>query len=356
MHLNRRFHRLTVANIRRETEDAVSLALAVPEGLADAFRFQAGQHLTLRLTLGGEQVRRSYSICSAPADGALRIAVKQVAGGRVSTHINRDLKPGDAIEVTPPDGRFVLPEPLPRRIAAFACGSGITPVLSIVTTALAAGAQVTLAYGNRTVSSVMFREALADLKNRYMARFSLIHVLSRERQDVELLNGRLDAAKVRALVGRLFDPAAIDLALLCGPADMIDQAGAALAELGVAPDRIRSERFLAPDQPAPAQVPAPAAAVRRGDARVAVIRDGIRSQIRVPYGERILDAALRQNLELPFSCRAGVCSTCRCLKRAGEVELAANYSLEPWELAQGFVLACQSRPLSDEVVLDFDEA
>ena len=309
--------------------------------------------------VGGKELRRSYSICAAPHDGELRVAVKRVEGGAFSSFANARLKQGDRIEVGTPEGRFgLIPDPAVRRdIVLVAAGSGITPVISIARSVLERepASRVVLVYANRTIDSIIFREDLEDLKNRHMTRLSLVHVLSRERQDTALLDGRIDADKIRALAKALFEPASVAGFYLCGPFAMVETVKAALAGLGVPAARIHSELFLAPDVPAPAPVAAPA---RHGaNARVTVVRDGIRQVIEVPFdGPSILDAGIAAGLELPFSCKGGVCSTCRCLKRAGDVVMAANYSLEAWELEKGFVLACQSRPVSAEVVLDFDEA
>lgn len=353
------FHTLEIDDVRRETPDCVSVAFRVPAALADAYRFVPGQYLVLKATLGGQELRRSYSICAAPQDGELRVAIKRVAGGAFSSFANERLRPGDRIEVGTPEGRFgLVPDPAARRdIVLIAAGSGITPVISIARAALEfePASRVVLVYANRTIDSIVFREALEDLKNRHMTRLSLVHVLSRERQDTALLDGRIDAAKIEALAKALFDPAAVFGFYLCGPFAMVETVKAALGRLGVPAARIHSELFLAPD--VPVQAAAAASAPHGANARVTIVRDGIRQVVEVPFdGPSILDAGIAAGLELPFSCKGGVCSTCRCLKRAGDVAMAANYSLEAWELEKGFVLACQSRPTSAEVVLDFDEA
>ncbi len=357
-----RFHALTLTDVRRETPEAVSLAFAVPPDLAGDFAWQPGQYLTLRALLDGEDVRRSYSICAGPEDGELRVAVKHVEGGRFSGHANTSLKPGEILEVMPPIGRFTLaPATGPRLVLCFAAGSGITPIISIIRDLLAREPEtrVMLFYGNRTIGSILFREALEDLKNRYLTRLSITHILSREKQDVALLNGRLDAEKIGAFTGRLFDPAVVDDVLVCGPARMVADVESVLTAAGVEKARIRHELFLAPD--AAPQAPRPVAAAapaRTGNARVTVILDGIRTDIAVPFegGISVIEAAGAQGVDLPYSCKGGVCSTCRCMTRAGEVEMMLNYSLEPWETEAGYVLACQTKPLSDEVILDFDEA
>ncbi|MBL8832529.1 MAG: phenylacetate-CoA oxygenase/reductase subunit PaaK [Rhodospirillales bacterium] len=354
------FHTLEIADIRRETADCVSIAFRVPPELAAAYRFAAGQYVTLKADIDGKEARRSYSICAAPHEGELRVAVKRVEGGVFSTFANTKLKPGDRIAVGTPEGRFgpVIDAKATRAHVLVAAGSGITPVVSIAKAVLAEepASRIVLVYANRTIDSIVFREEIEDLKNRHMTRLSLVHVLSRERQDTPLLDGRIDAAKIEALAKALFDPATADGFHLCGPFAMVETVKAALAGLGVPQSRIHAELFLAPDASArPAAKPA--SARRDGAARVTVVRDGIRQIFEVPFdGPSILDAGTQAGLDLPFSCKGGVCSTCRCLKRAGDVEMAANYSLAPWELEKGFVLACQSRPTSTEVVLDFDEA
>lgn len=356
-----RFHSLKIAEIRPETRDAVSIAFTVPAALKSEFAFAPGQYLTLRNKIGGQEIRRCYSICSALDDGELRVAIKKVPGGKFSCLANDDLKPGDALEVMTPEGRFtVAPQPAAtRRYVAFAAGSGITPILSLARTILTREprSHFQLFYGNRSVDSIMFREALEDLKNTFMARFSVTHILSREKQDFDIFNGRIDGAKVKELAGKLFDPAAVDLFFLCGPGTLIEEVSGALAGLGVKPEQMKFELFATPEQPAHPPVRASAAAKREGTAQVTVIRDGVRHHFAVPFaGEAILDAGIKQGIDLPFSCKGGVCSTCRCKARLGQVEMDKNYALEPWELDAGFVLACQSHPLTDEVVLDFDEA
>lgn len=355
------FHDLEIADLRRETADCVSLAFRVPPELAAAYRYTPGQYLTLKAVIDGREERRSYSVCSAPHENELRVAVKRVAGGAFSTFANARLKAGDRIGVGTPEGRFgpKIDAHAARVHVLVAAGSGITPVISIAKAVLAGEprSRVVLVYANRTIDSIVFREEIEDLKNTYMTRLSLVHVLSRERQDTALLDGRIDAAKIEALATALFDPASADGFYLCGPFAMVETVTTALAGLGVPTSRIHAELFLAPDAASRPVAAGTASARREGAARVTVVRDGIRQIFEVPFdGPSILDAGTAAGLDLPFSCKGGVCSTCRCLKRAGDVEMAANYSLEPWELEKGFVLACQSRPTSAEIVLDFDEA
>jgi ring-1,2-phenylacetyl-CoA epoxidase subunit PaaE len=348
------FHRLAVADLRRETADAVSIAFAVPAELRAAFAFTPGQYLTLRAMLDGTEVRRSYSICSAPADGELRVAIKHVPGGAFSTFANTELRTGDMLDVMPPEGRFALPADS-RTTLALAAGSGITPVLSIAKAVLAGDptARFVLLYGSRSTADILFRGALEDLKDRHLGRLTVQHVLSREQQDVPALNGRLDDAKLRLLLPGLIDPATLDAALLCGPDSMIDTLGATLAALGLSADRIHSERFT----PAPGTAPR-----RRGPvvtdtpfATATIIAEGRATQIPLAEGEAVLDAALRAGLDLPWSCRGGMCSTCRARITEGTVRMDVNFSLEPWETDQGYALTCQSHPTTPHITVDYDQ-
>lgn len=356
-----RFHSLEVAEVRRETPDAVSIRFVVPPELADAYRFRQGQYVTLRAEIDGAEMRRSYSICSGLDDGELCVAVKRIAGGRFSGFANDNLKPGMRLDVMTPDGRFTWPlDPTAaRRYVAFAAGSGITPLLSIVRTVLAREplSFFTLFYGNRTTASILFREALDDLKDRFLGRLAVFHVLSREGNDVPLFAGRLDTEKVRAFAGHLFDPVETDRVFLCGPGSMIAEVGAALRDLGVAEERIMTELFAPADDAAP-PAPASARAQEAAEAGVTVeaVLDGARRRF-VMTGEdaSVVDAGHRHGVELPFSCKGGMCCTCRARLVEGEVEMAANWSLEPWELEAGYVLTCQARPLTDRVVVDYDQ-
>lgn len=357
-----RFHPLKLAAVRRETAYAVVLTFDVPAELVDAYRFTQGQFLTLRTRLDGEEVRRSYSICSGVTEGRLSVAVKRVDGGRFSSFANEALEAGAALEVMTPEGRFFTPlDPAHRKhYVAFVAGSGITPVLSLIKTTLdtESGSRFTLVYGNRFVRSIMFCDELEDLKDRYLGRFALYHVLSRDHQEVELFNGRIDEAKCAVLFDTLIPVAGIDEAFVCGPAGMIDVVAAALARHGLAPGRIHVERFASPSQPAP-QVPrvgAPVAEAEGPAASVTVIVDGKQRHMRVGYeGESILDMALHAGADLPFACKAGVCCTCRAKVVEGEVRMDKNFALDDHEVARGFVLSCQSHPLTERVVLSYDE-
>jgi ring-1,2-phenylacetyl-CoA epoxidase subunit PaaE len=352
-----RFHRLTVDDLRRESADAISMTFAIPKDLAEDYRFAPGQYLTLRTTLDGEEVRRSYSICSGPDDGELRIAVKRVDGGAFSSWASEELKHGDALEVMTPTGRFgVAPAPDQARIhVGFAAGSGITPVLSIAKGVLARepDSRFFLFYGNRTTTGMLFREALEELKDRFIDRLSVFHVISGEEQDIPILHGRLDGEKVRVLLRSLVPAATVDHVFICGPTGMSEEIEATCREIGIADERIHVERFVSGlgGKPRPKAVVAASAPPK---AHAALIIDGKRREVPVAEGEAILDAALRAGVDLPFACKGGMCSTCRAKLVEGKAEMEVNYSLEPWELKAGFILTCQARPTTARVVVDYD--
>lgn len=351
-----RFHDLTVTAVRQETADAVSLRFAVPPNLRDAFRFRPGQYLTLRATIDGADVRRSYSICSAPGDDGITVAIKRVDGGLFSTWACAAVRPGDVLAVLPPDGRFGLPDATgPRVVAAFAAGSGITPIVSIMRTLLVTepASRFFLFYGSRATDGILFRDQIEDLKDRYLSRLSVFHVLSREQQDVPVLNGRLDDAKVRVLLRSVLPAALIDQALVCGPQPMIEGLQTTLADMGVAAERIHIERFTPSADGRPR---APVVTAETPPACIAtVIADGVRSTFPVAAGEALIDAAIRAGRDLPYSCKGGMCCTCRARLLEGQVEMAENYSLEKWETDAGYVLTCQARPLTDRVTVDYDQ-
>ncbi|WP_121631388.1 2Fe-2S iron-sulfur cluster-binding protein [Tropicibacter alexandrii] len=346
------FHQLTISEVRPEGDGAVAVSFDVPETAREAFAFAPGQYLTLRADVDGADLRRSYSIATAPGRG-LTVGIKRVEGGVFSTFA-QSLKVGDAIQVMPPEGRFTCKGE--GRVVLVAAGSGVTPMVAIAAERLAAGAEVTLVYGNRNSGSIMFREALEQLKDRYLERFTLIHVLSREPQDVDLLNGRVSGAKLLELA----KAGAIDLAgaegvFLCGPGEMIEDVAQALEGL-VPPERVHFERFYTEDGPRPARSAAAEKAAEAG-VQVEVVLDGARRSFAFEaQDDNVVDAAARAGLELPYSCKGGMCCTCRCKVAGGAAEMAVNYSLEPWELEAGFILACQARPVSDSLVLDFDES
>jgi ring-1,2-phenylacetyl-CoA epoxidase subunit PaaE len=353
-----RFHWLRVANLRRETADAISLTFDIPPDLQPLYHFRAGQYLTLRTTLNGTELRRSYSICSGEEDGELRIAIKRQEGGIFSVWAHDTLKPGLPIEVMSPTGRFGIPghPPGPRLHLAIAAGSGITPVLSVMKTVLSREpeSRFLLFYGSRATAEIMFRDTLEDLKDRYISRLAITHILSRERQDIDILNGRLDREKMNALLSRVLGGAAIDHAYVCGPFGMIEAAQTALAGIGLSATQIHIERFNSALSGRP-QPPRPLRPDAKPQAIASVIVNGTRTEVPVAEGEVVLDAALRAGLDLPFSCKGGMCTTCRAKLLEGRVEMELNYSLEPWELEVGFVLSCQSRPTTPRVVIDYDQ-
>jgi ring-1,2-phenylacetyl-CoA epoxidase subunit PaaE len=353
-----RFHRLAVRDLRREAADAVSMTFTIPPELTRDYVFAPGQYLTLRTTMDGEEVRRSYSICSGPDDGELRIAVKKVDGGAFSSWAADELKAGDALDVMTPTGRFgVTHAPNDARIhVGFAAGSGITPILSIVRGVLAREpqSQFFLFYGNRVTDGILFREALEELKDRYMERLSVFHVISQEEQDIPILHGRLDSDKVRVLLRSLVSAATVDHVFICGPTGMSEDIETTCREIGIPDARIHVERFVSElgGKPRPKKVIAAGAPPK---AIASLIIDGKRRDVPVAEGEAILDAALRAGMDLPFACKGGMCSTCRARLVEGEAPMELNYSLEPWELEAGFILTCQAHPASAKVVVDYDQ-
>jgi ring-1,2-phenylacetyl-CoA epoxidase subunit PaaE len=351
-----RFHSLEIVDRRRETADSVSLAFAVPQDLREEFQYRPGQYLTVRATIDGEECSRSYSICSGADEGELRIAVKRVESGRFSRFVNDALMAGARLDVAPPEGRFVAEIGAGRHLAFFAAGSGITPVISIIRSALAAdpNARATLFYGNRTTASIMFRESLDDLKDRYLGRLAVFHVLSRESQEIDLLNGRIDGERIALIARTIVPPNDVDAYFLCGPFGLIEDGRKALVAAGVEPSRIKAELFSTDGAPRPAPSAAPSPVAEAGGSKVVCVLDGRTHRLRVPPGALIIEAAHDQNFEIPHSCRGGMCCTCRCKVIEGEVAMDVNYSLEPWEMEAGYRLACQSRPLTPTVTLDFD--
>ncbi len=353
-----RFHSLQVREVHPATRDAMAVTFDLPPALADAYQYTQGQYLTLRATVGGEEVRRSYSICAAVQDSQLRVAIKRVAGGVFSNWAAEHLKPGSYIDVMPPQGNFHIPlQPdAARHIVAFASGSGITPILSIIKSTLLAepGSSVTLVYGNRSSGGVMFKEELEDLKDSYMGRLNLVWVMSRESQDIDLFNGRIDYEKCCQLLTHWIDPQGIAAAFICGPEDMMQATAKALQDKGVAAERIKSELFGTVQ--ADGRVRPPRAPVQgSGQCTVDVVLDGTRrSFVMDKNTDNLVDAGIKAGLEMPYSCKGGVCSTCRALVVEGEVDMDINFALEDYEVARGFVLCCQSYPVSDKLVIDFD--
>ena len=360
------FHPLTVRHIEPDTAEAVIVSFDVPERLRETFGFTQGQYLTLRKTLDGQDLRRSYSICAGVDDGELRVGVRKVRGGVFSNWINAQLKPGDSISVMAPQGRFFVPlAPAERRHhLGLAGGSGITPILSIMKTVLAREplSRFTLIYGNRSLQSTMFKEEIEDLKNRHMQRLVLHHVFSDEPSDSPLNKGVMNRDKLAEFLGSVVPAAGIAQAYICGPFQMNDEAEAALLAAGVAEDRVHIEHFgVAPQAQAEGAAAADAVMhqAQPGDAeqaRVVIIRDGLRREINFSKQQpSILDAAAAAGLEVPFSCTSGVCGTCRAKLIEGEVRMERNFALDKAEVAAGFVLCCQAHPMTERVVLSFDE-
>jgi len=356
------FHDLRVKSIEPDTAEASILSFEVPPELRETFGFTQGQYLTLRASIAGQDLRRSYSICAGVDDGELRVGVRRVKGGVFSNWINEQVKPGDRISVMAPQGRFFVPiEPASRRHhLGVAGGSGITPILSIMKTVLAreSNSRFTLIYGNRMLRSTMFKEELEDLKNRYMTRLSLQHVFSDEPTDAPINMGVMNRDKIGEFLAGLVPAASIDHAYVCGPFQMNDEAEAAMLAAGVPAERIHVERFGV-TQPAGVPVGAVVHEAQPGDAekaKVVIVRDGLRREIDFSRDQpSILDAASAAGLEVPFSCTSGVCGTCRCKVMEGEVRMERNFALDKAEVAAGFVLSCQAHPLTERVVLSFDE-
>ena len=361
-----KFHTLKISAVKPENGDAARISFEVPAELRADYHFRAGQYLTLRAAVKGESLRRSYSICSSEQDyeerGVLEVGIKRVSGGAFS-NFALTLKKGDPIEVMTPEGLFgegpakalAAPANDTSHLVAFAAGSGITPVMAMMSTWLARspGTSFTLVYGNRNVDNVMFLEDIAALKNKYLSRLRLFNVLSRQPQEIDLFNGRLDQAKTAALVEQLIPVAGIDQAFVCGPNSMIDEVEAGLLKAGLPKERMHAERFGVPGAHKVTETvyddKAPAATLK-------VILDGKQSEMRLPFGgAKVLDVALRQGLDLPFACKGGVCCTCRAKVLEGEVTMEKNYSLEDHEIAKGFVLTCQAMAKSDRVVISYDD-
>lgn len=355
------FHSLTIKEVRPETRDAVSLSFELPDALKEAYRFTQGQYLTLRTLIDGEDVRRSYSVCTGVNDGELRVAIKKVPGGLFSTFANEQLKAGQVIDVMPPQGKFFtqLDPNQKGNYLAVAAGSGITPILSIMKTTLETEpkSKFTLFYGNYSTSSTMFREQLSDLKNKYMQRLNLVFIFNREQQDIELYNGIIDNEKCDALFEQWVKPADLTAAFICGPLQMTETVSESLLRHGLDKSKVHFELFT----------PAGGASVSRQDraetkidnkavSNVTVISDGRALAFELVRNTKsILDAGNEIGADLPYSCKAGVCSTCRAKVVEGEVEMDSNYALEDYEVAAGYVLSCQCYPVSDKVVLDYDQ-
>jgi ring-1,2-phenylacetyl-CoA epoxidase subunit PaaE len=349
------FFPLKVSSIRQETDDCVSVAVQVPLEWQGQFCYTAGQYLTFRAILQGEEVHRSYSICSSPLDQEWRVAIKKVEGGKFSSFTHTQLKVGDTLDVAPPQGRFgsQIRAKDTATYLAFAAGSGVTPILSILKTVLQTQphSRFILVYGNQSRSSIIFKAELEALKNRFMGRLSIQHVLSREQADTAMLSGRIDAEKCQFILQKLIPLAAVDQYFICGPEEMIHTLRQTLLDLQVAPQKIHFELFGVKKSAA-----TPTSPQYEGlKSKVKIRLDGSTFEVPVAYdGESVLEVALRSGADLPFACKGGVCCTCRAKVLSGEVQMQVNYGLEPDELAAGFVLTCQSHPRSSEILIDFD--
>ena len=357
-----RFHSLAVKSITRETPDCVSVSFDVPAELRETFSYVPGQYLTLRRTHGGEELRRSYSLCSSPLDDEWRVAIKRVPGGRFSNLVVGDdgLRPGDRLDVMPPQGRFTPPALRPENAklyVLFAAGSGITPVFSIAKTVLLAepDSQVYLVYGNRGRNSIIFKEGIEALKNKFLRRLSVYHVLSREQGDADLLFGRIDREKTTQFLQKIVPAGRIDECFICGPEEMIVGVREALADAGVAPEKVHFELF-ATGVPKAAQGPSRPAGTDDQKSQVTVQLDGRAYRLDMSYyGDTILDAALTAGADAPYSCKNGMCSTCRARITEGTAAMDVNYSLSEDEIARGYILTCQARPTAAQVAVDFDQ-
>lgn len=352
-----RFHELSVTDVKKTIRDAIVVSLKPVNG--GDFDFTQGQYLTFRRDFDGTELRRSYSICAGKNDGVLKVGIKKVDGGAFSTWANEDLKPGDILEAMSPMGRFFTPldAEAENNYLGFAGGSGITPVLSILKTTLEAepNSTFTLVYANRAVNTIMFREELEDLKNQYMGRLTLIHILETDAQDIDLFTGRVDTDKCAALFSKWIDIKSIDTAFICGPEPMMLGISASLRSHGLTEDQIKFELFASSQPGRLAQT------ARSGDTtsvskttRATVKLDGTSRSFDMRQDQSLLEAALENALDAPFACKAGVCSTCRCRVVEGQVEMLTNHALEDYEVENGFVLSCQSYPLTDKVVVDYD--
>jgi ring-1,2-phenylacetyl-CoA epoxidase subunit PaaE len=361
-----RFHELQVSRISPEAAGSVAIALSVPDTLLESFDFQPGQYLTLRSTIDGADVRRSYSICCThehlKSHHELVVGIRPMEGGVFSNWAATQLKAGDTLAVMPPDGRFVSRRPRALHRVGFAAGSGITPILSIMASTLEdqPDSKFTLVYGNRSMGSVMFNEALQDLKDRFASRLTLIHILSRQAQEADLLQGRIDGDKVRAIIAALLPVGSMDEVFVCGPEAMIEATEKALLDAGVPAKQVHTERFTSPTlealtpearQAAVANLKMPAG----GQVDLTVMLDGKSHALKMDPDQYVLDVAMAAGLDLPYSCKGGVCATCRCKVMTGSVTMDKNFGLEAWETDKGFVLSCQSRPTSETVTVSFDE-
>jgi ring-1,2-phenylacetyl-CoA epoxidase subunit PaaE len=358
------FHELSIKKVSPEAAGSVAITFDIPSESLEKFHFEPGQFLTLRADVNGQDVRRNYSISSPRSQflkhGELEIGIRPVEGGVFSNWAATQLKAGDTVKVMPPEGRFTIKKPRAIHRVGFAAGSGITPILSIAATTLEeqTESKFTLIYGNRRMSSVMFNEALQDLKDRFPGRFTMIHILSQQAQEVDLLQGRIDADKIKSIIYALLPAKSMDEVFICGPEAMIEVTEKALIDSGVPANRVHSERFTtSASQAHKVQADIDASKQKTSSAKsvhMTILLDGKEHEIALSPDEHVLDAALNAGLDLPFSCKAGVCSTCRCKVTQGEVTMDKNFTLEADEMAQGFALSCQARAATQKLVISFD--
>ena len=351
------FYKLRVKEIRKETADCVSILFDIPESLKQIFSFKQGQYITIKKDWNGASIRRNYSICSSPLDHELRIAVKKITNGIFSSYANDDLQKGEELELMPPTGKFFteLSPEHENHYVAFAAGSGITPILSIIKTTLQteSNSSFTLVYGNRNRYSILFKEALEALKNKYLDRFRIIYILSREKTDSEIHFGRIDEFKCQKILNSTIDPQKINAYFLCGPEEMIFSVKSYLTSIGIHESKIHFELFNVTNTKPIAYVSS--AADEKLNSKITVMQDGRSFDFVLPYhGNSILNAAMATGAELPFACKKGVCCTCKAKLVEGEVEMDRVYGLEPDEIDQGFILTCQAHPRSEKIVVDFD--
>jgi ring-1,2-phenylacetyl-CoA epoxidase subunit PaaE len=357
-----KFHNLKIKDVRKETSDCISVSFEIPADLSNDYKFIQGQSITIRKQFDGEDIRRSYSICSSPLDNELRVAIKQVENGKFSTYANKNLKIGDELEIMTPTGHFytTLNPANKKHYVAFAAGSGITPILGIIKTTLATEPDSTfsLIYGNKNTGSIIFLEEIEALKNRYIEHFQVFHVLSRENVDIPILNGRINSEKCKEFLdNKLLQSGNISEIFICGPEEMILSVKGAAEAAGIDKKNIHFELFTTPTQVAvnhEMKVPE-----KKADgiskSKVSVKIDGITYNMELPFGgDSILDTALKAGADLPFACKGGVCCTCRAKVTKGTVEMDMNFALEEDEVEKGYILTCQSHPTSDEVFVDFD--
>lgn len=354
-----KFYPLSISDIRRETSECVSIAFTIPSSLANTFVFLQGQYITLRTMIEGQEIRRSYSICSAPKDGELRVAIKKVEGGVFSTFANEQLSIGEIIDVMPPMGKFYsqLDDSLSRNYVGFASGSGITPVFSILKTILQTEptSTFTLFYGNKNTSCVIFKEAIEALKNKYIERLKIYYILSREAMDTPLFSGRLDGEKARAFAKYFFAPEAIDAYYLCGPEEMIFDIKDTLIASDVQSSKIHFELFTSTTAKQKQVKKVINTSFSEKNTIVSLRLDGKTMEFAMPQeGIYLLDVALENGADLPYACKGGVCCTCKAKLIEGQVVMDVNYGLEADEIAANYILTCQARPTTDKIIVDFD--